>query len=287
MSLSKLRIGIVGLGQIGGSIATRLSTITEPPVIVGYDLRSDLLYVAKERHIITGIAISETELVESSDIVVIALPIGEVLAFLRRHQDSLKQKLAVTDTGSLKLEVTHLAAELGLCNFVGGHPLAGTEKRGVDSWNTAIFEGASYFLTRVSSTDEKAILIVADLATALGAHAVPVDPEQHDQIFAVTSGLPHVIAYSLLQMFDAIPEGDTDKSLFRAPSFAGATRVTGSDPEMVFQALWHNRANLSGSLATLIERLLETRGALDEQNEVRFRQLLGLTKVLQKFPTTN
>ncbi len=241
MSLSALRIGIVGLGQIGGSIATRLSMMKEPPAILGFDLRPDLLHAAQERHIIARIARSEAELVRDSDLIVIALPIGEILAFLRRQQEGLRQKVAVTDTGSLKLAITHLAAELGMNNFVGGHPLAGTEKRGIASWSATLFEDANYFLACGADADRNALRVVTDLVGVLGAKALPVDPERHDRIFAFTSGLPHIMAYSLMRTFETIPDGIPDKALFSAPSFNGATRVTSSDPEMVFQALWNNQ----------------------------------------------
>jgi prephenate dehydrogenase len=277
MSLSTLRIGIVGLGQIGGSIATCLRTTAAPSIILGYDLRTELLTAALERHAVTGIARSEAELIESSDIVLIAVPVREILAFLKRQQEALRRKVAVTDTGSVKQEITHLATELGLSNFIGGHPLAGTERQGVVSWSGTLFEDANYFLTIGCGTDRGAVEMVTKLVTMLGAKAIPVDPEQHDRIFAVTSNLPHIIAYAITHIFKDIPDGDLDKTLFRSPSFLGATRVGGSDPEMVFQMLWHNRANLSISLTTLQQRLDAARTALVEKDEGKFRKLLGLS----------
>ena len=277
MSFSTFRIGIVGLGQIGGSIATRLSAMKQPPTIFGYDLRPELQIAAQERRIVTEIAKSETELIDASDVVLIAVPMGEILAFLKRQHVGLKQKITVTDTGSLKKEVMRLSSELGLTNFVGGHPLAGTERRGVDSWDGTLFNNANYFLTSDSTTNKVAVELVSELVTNLGAKAIPVDPERQDQIFAITSNLPHVIAYSVTEVFAAIPEGNPDKNLFLGTSFLGATRVAGSDPEMVFQLLWHNRANLSGGLASLLQRLTIAKSALDENDEELFRQVVGVS----------
>lgn len=276
-SLLTLRVGILGLGQIGGSIAKRLSTMESAPRIVGFDVRRELGLAAKEMDNVTELAATETELLEASDLVVIALPMREITAVLTRQYRTLREKEAVTDTGSLKEEVTQLARNLDLRNFVGGHPLAGSEKRGIASWDGALFENANYFLTTTDSTSSKAIDIVAELVTALGATSVPVDPQQHDSVFATTSNLPHLFAYCLKRLFNQTTTEQTDKELFRCPSYRGATRVAESDPEMVFQMLWHNRRNLSRSLAELLEELSEAKTALEDGNEKQFRQLFELS----------
>jgi prephenate dehydrogenase len=276
-SLSSLRIGILGLGQIGGSIAKRLSMMESAPRIAGFDVRSELGLTAKEMHIVTDLAATETELIEACDLVVIALPMREIIAVLTRQRKIISEKVAVTDTGSLKGEVTQLAKELGLRNFVGGHPLAGSEKRGIASWDGALFENANYFLTSTDSTSSKAIDTVAKLVDALGATPVPVDPQQHDAVFATTSNLPHLFAYCLKRLFNETASESTNKELFRCPSFRGAIRVAESDPEMVFQMLWHNRRNLSRSLVALLEELNEAKAALEDGKEKQFRQLFELS----------
>ncbi len=275
MTLSKTRIGIAGLGQIGGSIAARLMSGNTPPSLLGFDVRDELCQAAIKSGIVTRITASESELVTCSDIVVMALPISAILTFMTDHRDALACKLALTDTGSLKTEVMALATRLGFKNFVGGHPMAGTEKRGAASWNRDLFQGAAFFVTPGKITSNQAIAAVAALLSQLGARPVPVEPEGHDRIFATTSNLPYLLAYRLLAQYAASSQDGVDTSQFRGPSFLSATRVAHSDPETSFQMLWHNRMNLADSLRSFIDGLEEALQALESGDADRFRAALS------------
>ncbi|HVP07314.1 MAG TPA: prephenate dehydrogenase [Candidatus Acidoferrum sp.] len=274
MTLSKTRIGIAGLGQIGGSIAARLHADNATPSLLGFDIRTDLCQAAIKGGIVARIAESEAELVNCSDIVVMALPISEILSFMTRHRDALISKLAVTDTGSIKAEVMAHATRLGFRNFVGGHPMAGTEKRGAASWNPDLFQGAVFFVTPGKVTSQQAIAAVAALLSQLGAHPVPAEPEKHDRIVATTGNLTHLLAYRLLEQYAAIDHNGVDTSQFQGPSFLSATRVAHSDQETAFQMLWHNRENLAASLRSFIDGLDEAAQALESGDADRFRHAL-------------
>jgi len=272
MPLSPLTVGILGLGQIGGSMASRLSAHDAPPTLLGFDLRTELCTAARDRAIVSDVARSETELIESSEVVILALPVRDIVSLLRRQHALLRSKAAVTDTGSVKTEIMRVASDLSLDNFVGGHPLAGAEKSGIASWNHALFNGAPYFITPLSGQDTGAITILNDIVIRLGAKPVPVDPQHHDFIFSVTSGLPHLFAFCLRRQYLNIPESAVDKELFRCPSFRSATRVADSDPETVFQMLWLNRASLSENLGVLLNCLAGAQRALDAGDERGFRR---------------
>ncbi|MEW5794810.1 MAG: prephenate dehydrogenase [Candidatus Zixiibacteriota bacterium] len=275
MALGDLRLGILGLGQIGGSIASCLSSGGACGNIVGFDPRTELTAAALERRAVNGVASSEAELIALSDIVVIAVPVVAIMAILQRHHDALRPKVAVTDTGSVKQDITQIAESLDLCDFVGGHPLAGTEKRGVDSWNGTLFKDANYFLTPGESADSQAYAVVNELTAALGARAIRVSAPWHDQVIAVTSSLPHLLAYSLSHVFQQLPSIETDKNELRSSSYDGATRVAESDPEMVFQILWQNRRYLRPALSALMEQLAASGEALDSADEGRLRRFIG------------
>lgn len=274
MPLSPLTVGILGLGQIGGSMASCLSAHAGPPTLLGFDLRTDLCSAARDRAIVSAVARSETELIESSDVVILALPVRDIIALLHRQHALLRRKAVVTDTGSIKVEIMRVARELSLDNFVGGHPLTGTEKSGVASWDHALFNDAPYFVTVPSGCDISVLTIFGDIVTRLGARQIQVDPQRHDFIFSVTSGLPHLFAFCLQRQYLDIPENEAEKVLFRCPSFRGATRVADSDAETVFQMLWLNRANLSESLGVLLGRLAAAQKALDAGDERGFRRFL-------------
>ncbi len=276
--LADARVGILGLGQIGGSLGRALKLRSAVAMVSGYDSNSDLMATALADKVIDHAAIDERELIELSEIIVLATPMTGIFATLREHADLLRGKFLVTDTGSLKTEVVGIAAELGLTNFVGGHPLAGTEKRGPASWNGNLFVRANYFLAGSTTTTPEALSLAEDLILALDAIPIKVEPPEHDRIFATTSNLTHLFAYCLQHAFEDLNGLKLDKELFRCPSFSGATRIAHSDPEMVFQMLWYNRANLHGSLGRLIERLSTARKALEQGQEVDFRKIFDISE---------
>lgn len=271
---AQTKIGVLGLGQIGGSIAMRLSAAEIGLAIHGYDVKPDLITAAIKAGIIDTPADSVESLIDSADVVLLALPVSEILAVMTSHADALRAKTAVTDTGSVKSEIVALADELQLTNFVGGHPLAGTEKQGPDAWNGQLFKEKNFFITPGMSTDTEAIDLVTQFIRSLGAHPVTIEAAEHDRLISLTSNLPHLIAYSLTAMFDNDSAPDSLKSLLRGPSFTGATRVAASDPEMVYQMLRHNKHNLSVRLGELQRMLAEFQESLDRDRRTSIRHFL-------------
>lgn len=275
MSISDCSIGIVGLGQIGGSIASALKRANPAIVIAACDLSDELCREAREQGLVDVIAVDTEDVADNSDIVIIALPVMLIAAILRRHRESLADKLLVTDTGSLKSEIMKTARECRMQNFVGGHPLAGTELRGSLSWNAQLFCDANYFVTSHSSTSASSLALAGELVGIVGAKILPIDPEEHDRIFAVSSNLPHLFAYLLRSQFERETIVSANCDAFACPSYRGSTRVASSDAEMVFQMLWGNRANLQASLAELRAGLDRAQKALDTGAEKEFRRIFG------------
>ncbi len=272
---SKLRVGILGLGQIGGSIALGLKK-QQSYLVAGYDINHSLMQAAQGRQAVDLVCSSAAELIEQSQIPIIALPIAGIIETLREYRKPLLSKLAVSDTGSLKSAIMAEAANLGINNFIGGHPLAGTELRGAESWNAALFEGANYFITRNNDTRPESLSHIISLIEALGGVKREIAADVHDMIFATTSNLPHVLAYVLRHLYSERKSQHSVAELFACPSFNGITRVAKSDPEMVFQMLWHNRDNLRRALAELNFRLTDIQNAIDNTDEVQFRRLFNI-----------
>lgn len=275
MSINDHSIGIVGLGQIGGSIAAALKSFDSNIVITACDLSDGLCRTARERGLADVIAVDTEDVADKSDIVIIALPVMLLAGVLRRYRDSLADKLLVTDTGSLKREIIRTAEQCGMQNFVGGHPLAGTELRGVQAWNADLFRSTNYFIATTASTTAKSLSLAQELIAIVGARSLPIDPEEHDKIFAVSSNLPHLFAYLLKSQFERETVSSAHGEAFACPSYRGATRVARSDAEMVFQMLWGNRANLQASLADLRAGLDRAQKALDSGAEKEFRRIFG------------
>lgn len=275
IELREARVGILGLGQIGGSLAQALKLRSAVAMISGYDRDPELVVAALQRHMIDHIARSDEELIELSDVVIVALPMSGIFETVKSRATQFREKQLVTDTGSLKQQVVELAEQVGLANFVGGHPLAGTEKRGQESWNGNLFVGANYFHAAPVAVQAEKVELFRRLVEAIDASPISVDPVEHDHIFSTTSNLPHLFAYCLMDAFADLDGSQQGKNLFRCPSFNGASRIASSDPEMVFQMLWYNRENLRGSLKRLLGKLREAQSALSDDDEESFRKIFG------------
>lgn len=267
-----MKIAIIGLGQIGGSLAARLTASGH--VVTGFDLNNTLCAAALHRRMVAGIAGSGREAIIAADVVIFATPIRQIIESLQTHAEALAGKQLVTDTGSLKEAIVAAARSAGLTNFIGGHPLAGTEKHGPDSWNPQLFVGQPCFSCPIAPIDDDALRQFRHVVTSLGAVEVAVDPAAHDRIFATSSNLPHLLAFLLKAQIGEHRRDFAALDYFSCPSFRGATRVAASDPEMVFQMLWHNAHHLRNSLQRLSRALDQAQKALDAGDEDAFRRLL-------------
>jgi len=269
-------VGILGLGQVGGSLAWALKVNRPNIKTAAFDLKPGLMFEARERKIVDQTAPDAAGLIEIADIVVIALPVGDIVEVVTQMAPALKQKELVTDVGSVMRVIVAAAEEAGYTNYVSGHPLAGTEKRGSEAWKGTLFVGSDYFMTATAAADPHSLELLRELIAAAGANSVEVRAIAHDLAFATTSNVPHVLAFCLKRAYDRLSDSGTDKRRFACPSFWGATRVAASDPEMVFQMLWHNREYLAGALRSLASELEIVRGALIKNDPETFRQVLGL-----------
>jgi prephenate dehydrogenase len=204
--------------------------------------------------------------VRDADLIVLATPIPRILADLPRLAPLLSPGAVVTDVGSAKAQIARVGDEaLPPGAWVPGHPMAGSERSGVEASEAGLFEGAVWALTPTGHTGGVALSRVRDLAEAVGARTVSLSPDAHDEAVAVTSHLPHVLAYALAAV--AGERARTNPHLFdlAAGSFASATRVAQSSPE-----LWQGIAQTNR--AALADVLRELRAQLDNTNRCPQRQ---------------
>jgi prephenate dehydrogenase len=263
---------------MGGSMASALKRCFPSIMITACDRQEGLLHLARERGLIDIVAVDAEDIIDRTDVVIIALPVLAISEVLRKNRETLREKQLVTDTGSLKQEISQMAKTCELNTFIGAHPLAGTELRGAESWNANLFQAANYFITPSATTNAGSRLLLDELIRSLGARAITIDPEVHDEIFSVSSNLPHLLAYLLKSQFERRQEIGAVLEQFACPSYRSATRVARSDSEMVFQMLWGNRTNLAASLRDLRSNLDLAQKALDSGAEMEFRRIFGLKR---------
>ena len=234
------RIGklvVVGVGLIGGSFALALRAAGLVGKIVGVGRGRANLDVARSRGIIDdGVALDGdwTRELADADVVLLATPVAQFESLFRAIVARLPQRAILTDAGSTKQNVIAEARRnLGaaLPQFIPGHPIAGTEHTGAAAAFATLFRDRNVVLTPLPENDPVAVATLSGLWSACGGEVRVLEPALHDRIFAAVSHLPHVLAFSLVDLLAARPDAD---ELFRyaASGFRDFTRIAAGSPEM-------------------------------------------------------
>ena len=208
-----------------------------------------------------AVADAPGDAVEGSDLVVVCTPVATIVPLLREIAPSLAAGATVTDVGSTKERICAGAPEaLGdNATFVGAHPMAGSEKTGMENARADLFAGAACFVTPAGGETEDAIRSVADFWTALGAAVTRVDPAEHDRIVAHISHLPHVLAVALCDYLAARPP---EWDAFAGAGLADTTRIASGDPGLWKQILEENAGEVTSAIEGLQSRLEACRAAI-------------------------
>jgi len=228
------KLGIIGVGLIGGSLARALKRAGAVGEIVGHGRSVESLDRAVRLGVIDYGETSIARLLKDADVIVLAVPVGSMGGVLESMAPYLADGTVVTDVGSVKASVVSAARAAlgaGFSRFVPGHPIAGTERSGVDASFPELFEGRRVVLTPAPETDPAALARVEAMWRATGADVRRMTVARHDEVLAATSHLPHVLAYALV---DLLASGDDVRELFECAGggFQDFTRIAASDPVM-------------------------------------------------------
>ena len=247
------RLSILGVGLLGGSIGLAAKAAAIPVRVVGYGHRAATLKRARESGAIDESASSCKEAVANADLIILCTPVGLFEKLLTEIAGGLKEGATVTDVGSTKRSVVEQAERLlpGSVHFVGSHPMAGSEKRGVEYARADLFQGARCILTPTEKTDPVALEQVDQFWRKLGMHTERMSPQEHDRRICDVSHLPHAVAAALVAM-----QGD-DALPLAGKGFLDTTRIAGGDGALWRDILQDNRDNLADAIRRF-------RGTLDE-----------------------
>lgn len=264
------RVAIIGTGLIGGSIGLGLRSAGSGVLVTGYDVDASAAATALACGALTRVAPSAAEASAGAQLVIVATPVG---AFAEACLDVLEGAApdsVITDVGSAKAPtVAHGERSFG-GRFVGGHPMSGSERHGIEAADASLFEGAWWILTPTTATSSSAYATVARLAALLGAKPVAVDPPAHDALVARLSHVPQLTASALVDV--AVAAGDRDALLGLAgPGFRDVTRIAASNPDLWVGILQSNRKAVLEALGGLSGRLDRIGGmiAQDRWDELR------------------
>jgi len=231
------RVAIIGLGLIGGSLASAIRANRLAETVAGYDKRADELACGVELGVIDEAAGSLQQAVRGSDLVVLAVPVRAVRAVLTELKPFLEADAILSDVGSTKGSfVADVEAVFGCLppRVVPGHPIAGSEKSGIRAADPQLFVRHKVILTPGADTEAAAVAQLRALWEGCGASVLTMPVAYHDEVLAATSHLPHLIAFSLV---DTLAGEDENLDIFRyaAGGFRDFTRIAASDPIM-----WHD-----------------------------------------------
>jgi prephenate dehydrogenase len=244
------RITIIGVGLIGGSLARAVRMADGCADVIGCGRNVANLKKAVSLGVIDDYKTDIAAAVKGADMVVVAVPLGAMASVFKQMLPALSWDVTITDVGSAKTCVINDARNyLGerMSSFVPGHPIAGTEKSGVEASITDLFKNRCVILTPLAETSPVALQRVHDLWELAGAEVVEMEPRHHDEVLAATSHLPHILAYSLV---DTLARSDQGEEIFRfaAGGFRDFTRIASSDPVMWRDICLANRDAILGIL---------------------------------------
>jgi prephenate dehydrogenase len=256
------RANVVGLGLIGGSVASALIDLGW--FVTGDDTDREVAETARKRGLVRAVGLDPT-----AEVTFVAVPVmGAVDAVKRALAETAG---AVTDVGSVKAAI---CASCPDPRFLGGHPMAGSELDGIDGAQADLFEGAVWVLTPSPTTDDVVFAQVAGIVTSFGAEVVGLTPERHDQLVAVVSHVPHLTAATLMGLASERAEEHAALLRLAAGGFRDMTRVASGRPGIWLDICAENRPAILDVLDRLIAGLGEIRAVVDAGDRERLFTLL-------------
>lgn len=252
------RVAVIGVGLIGGSFSLALKAKKLCRHVVGIGRSAANLKLALERGIIDSIETDADAAARGADLVLVATPVAQFPAVMRAVEKSLKPGAIVTDAGSTKRDVVATArAALGakIAQFVPAHPIAGAEHSGAAAANPELFRGRRVVIAPLEENSERDIEAVSALWAAAGARVSRMTPQEHDEVFAAVSHLPHLLAFALVSDVSKRPNS-AQLFGYAAGGFRDFTRIASSHPEMWRDICVANRDRLLHELHLYEEKLI-------------------------------
>lgn len=262
------KIGFIGLGLIGGSIAKAIRQYHPETEIIAFDKNKETLALATQESVIDVACSGIDSNFSGCSYLFLCAPVAYNTAYLKQIRPHLNKDCILTDVGSVKTSIHEEIAALGMEeNFIGGHPMAGSEKSGYINSKPLILENAYYVLTPCSKVSKEKTEKYQALVSSFKSLPVILDYQQHDYITGTISHLPHLIASSLVNFVKNTDSKDEMMKQLAAGGFKDITRIASSSPTMWQHICLKNRENISHILDAYIETLKEARDAVASSDE--------------------
>ncbi|NBC36683.1 prephenate/arogenate dehydrogenase family protein [Novosphingobium sp. FSY-8] len=264
MSTPFHKVAIIGLGLLGGSIGLAIGEYLPGVATTGYDRNRATRRRAAERGLVQTVADSAEEAVAGADLVILCVPPGAMGEAAMDCAPGLSAEAIISDVGSSKVAVAKALAEaLPNHTVIPAHPVAGTENSGPDAGFASLFQGRWCIITPAQDEDAAKVARLSALWEGIGARVEIMDPAHHDRVLAVTSHLPHLIAYTIVgtaRDLEEVTESEVIK--YSAGGFRDFTRIAASDPTMWRDVFLSNRTAVLEMLQRFTEDLTELQKAI-------------------------
>jgi cyclohexadieny/prephenate dehydrogenase len=279
------RIALIGIGLIGSSLAYAVRAHGLAREIVCTSRSAETRATAARLGVVDAVCETVEEAVQGADLVILCVPVGASGAVAREIAPALRPGAIVTDVGSVKravIDAVRPALPDGV-HFVPGHPIAGTEHSGPESGFAELFEGRWCVLTPDDDTDEQAVARVAAFWRAIGSTVDVMSAEHHDLVLAITSHIPHLIAYNIVSTVSDLEDRTKKEAIkYAASGFRDFTRIAASDPVMWRDVFLNNREAVLEMLATFNEDLARLQRAIRRGEGDFLEQLFTETRDVRR-----
>jgi len=248
-----MKIGIVGLGLIGGSLGLKLQSLNH--TIYGIANNEFNEKKAKEKKLANFIS-CDLSLLKKCELIILALPIKDLINPSQRLVASIPQETIVTDVGSVKEQIVNIWENLHPL-FIGSHPMAGTEKKGVDSGFEGLFKNAKWIITPTQNSDLNAVSTLSELIKSMNCEICQASPKEHDQAVSLISHLPIFLASALIETVNK----KNNQSLLdltqklAATGFADTSRVGGGNEKLGLDLAMNNQINILNAINNFKNKL--------------------------------
>ena len=264
------QLSVIGLGLLGGSISLAVLRSFARVKVIGYSHRPPTRTKARKLAVSSDIVDCLKSSVSYADLVILATPIMTFEKIFSEISDSLPGGCIVTDVGSTKMLPHRWAAKKlpKRVHYIGSHPIAGSEQRGIEFARDDFFEGAMCILTTIKNTDRQALQTLKSFWSKLGCSVKSMTPTEHDRIFANVSHLPHITAAALINA------NNNEELKFAGKGFIDTSRIASGPANIWSDVLLTNVNNTTKGIDKIIAELVKIKKAIKKGNKQQIEQLL-------------
>lgn len=277
-------VAIIGLGLLGGSIGLAVAERARGISTKGYDVDPEVRGRAAERELVGEVCATASQAVKGADLVIFCVPVGKIADAAAEVANALGNDTIISDVGSSKQSVMEdLAKTLPGHIIIPAHPVAGTEQSGPDAGFATLFENRWCILTPPEDADQAAVAILSDFWEGLGAKIEIMDAEHHDLVLAVTSHIPHLIAYTIVGTASDLEDVTRSEVIkYSAGGFRDFTRIAASDPTMWRDVFLSNKPAVLEMLGRFTEDLTALQRAIRRDDGEALFDLFTRTRAIRR-----